>query len=63
LHSLGILSFVKGVLKDISDIPGDVVDGFEQMIQGPGGVVGIAVAGGMVFVGMPGSITAALPLL
>jgi hypothetical protein len=57
---MGILSFVKGVLNDITDIPGDVVDRFEKMVKGPGGVVGILVAGGVVFVGAPGSITTAV---
>jgi hypothetical protein len=37
-----------------SDIPGDVVDHFEKMVK-VRGVVGILVAGGMVFVGVPGS--------
>jgi hypothetical protein len=57
---MGILSFIKGVVNDITDIPGDVVDHFEKMMKGPGGVVGILVAGGTVFVGVPGNITTAV---
>ncbi len=57
---MGILNFIKGVLNDITDIPGDVIDRFQKMAKGPGGVVGVIVAGGMVFVGAPGNITTAV---
>jgi hypothetical protein len=54
---MGWLDFVEGLVDDISDIPGDVVDHFQSVIEGPGGVVGIMVAaGGVVFVGNPGLI-------
>ena len=55
---MGILDFIKGAWHDVAEIPGNVADHFESIFEGPGGVVGILVAGGVVFVGMPGNIVA-----
>ena len=55
---MGILDFIKGAWHDVAEIPGKVGDDFESIFEGPGGVVGILVAGGVVFVGMPGNIVA-----
>lgn len=57
---MGILSSIKEVANDIADIPGDVKDEFDQMVAGPGGVVGIIVAGGVLFVGGPSNIGTAV---
>jgi hypothetical protein len=47
-------SFIGDLWDDISDLPGDVLDHFKSVIEGPGGVVGIMVAaGGAVLVGNP----------
>ena len=52
---MGWLDFVKGLVNDIGDIPGDVVDHFKKSLAGPGGIVGLLVSGGTVYVGNPES--------